>query len=256
MANTRNAILQALIEGAIAELMVKTSADNVYLTDGTTKLSAKLAEMITSLNGKATTEALTNGLAGKAEKVHSHEQSDVSGLTDALSKRPTTTEMNEAISAAITELVDGAPAAYDTLAELAAYIAENEGVMDTLTAAIGSKADKSTVEALQATVDALGALAKKSKVSESDLDTALLEKVNASSEGNHWHDNKALLDTYDQTNADIKDAVQKKHEHGNKTVLDNITAAKVAEWNGKGRFYASATQPTGLTERDLWAKII
>lgn len=29
----------------------------------------------------------------------------------------------------------------------------------------------------------------------------------------HTHDNKALLDTYDQTNANIKDAVDKKHSH-------------------------------------------
>ena len=39
----------------------------------------------------------------------------------------------------------------------------------------------------------------------------------------HTHDNKALLDTYTQTEADIADAVSKKHEHSNKALLDSYT---------------------------------
>ena len=50
-----------------------------------------------------------------------------------------------------------------------------------------------------------GALADKDVVSESDLDSALAEKVNAASEGNH--------------------------SHLNKTVLDGITAEKVSNWD-------------------------
>ena len=45
----------------------------------------------------------------------------------------------------------------------------------------------------------------------------------------HSHSNKALLDTYDQTNANIKDAVTKRHSHSNKTVLDNTTASYTTE---------------------------
>lgn len=50
-----------------------------------------------------------------------------------------------------------------------------------------------------------GALADKDIVSESDLDSALAEKVNAAAEGNH--------------------------SHSNKSVLDGITATKVSAWN-------------------------
>ena len=50
-----------------------------------------------------------------------------------------------------------------------------------------------------------GALANKDTVSESDLDSALAEKVNAAAEGNH--------------------------SHSNKTVIDGITAAKVSAWD-------------------------
>lgn len=256
MANAvKSAILRALIEGAITDLMVKTNVSNVYVDD-TTTLAAKLSEIITSLNAKASSNDLTTGLAGKANTTHTHTQSDITGLTDALSNRPTTEAMNTSISTAISNLINGAPDTYDTLKEIADYISSHEDVVLALNAAIGNKADKTTVEAIQATVNALGSLASKSTVSESDLDSSLKEKINSTASSNHSHSNKALLDTYDQTNANIKDAVSKKHSHSNKTVLDGITADKVASWDGKGKIYAQATQPADLTENDLWVQII
>lgn len=230
MATTaKAAILKALIEGVITELMVKTKVENVYVDDSTT-LAAKLSEIITSLNSKATTDELTSGLNGKANATHDHAQGDVTGLEDALNSRPTTSAMNTAISAAIDELIGGAPETYNTLKEISDYIASHEDVVTALNAAIGNKADKSTVTAIQTTVDALGSLASKSAVSESDLDAALQEKVNAASEGNH--------------------------SHSNKTVLDGITAENVTAWNGKGKVYYSASQPSGLTANDLWVQIV
>lgn len=193
MSNARNAILTALLEGAMVELMVKTKVDNVYVDD-TTTLAAKLAEIIASLNSKVTTES-----------------------------------MNTAIDTAIDGLIDGAPETYNTLKEIAVYISDHEDVVDALNSAIGNKADKSTVQAIQTTVNALGALSQKSVVTEDDLDSALKEKVNAASEGNH--------------------------SHSNKSVLDGITAAKVSAWDGKGKFYVQASQPSGLTSNDLWVKL-
>lgn len=208
MANVKYAILKALLDGAITELLVKTGTDNVYLSDGVTTLSSKLAEIIAALNQKA-------------------KQSD---LETGLEARPTTEEMNAAIKTEVNALIAGAPEARDTLLELSKAIDENSDLMDALTAAIGNKADVSVVAAIKQTVDSLGALASKSVVSESDLDNALKEKVNAASEGNH--------------------------SHANKTVLDGITADNVAAWSSKGKFYATASQPDGLTANDLWAQII
>lgn len=99
-----------------------------------------------------------------------------------------------------------------------------------------------------------GALASKDKVAEADLATALADKINAAAteadltlaEGrisqnetdidalqadSHTHGNKALLDTYTQTEANLTDAVAKKHNHENKAVLDGITAEKVVTWD-------------------------
>lgn len=47
----------------------------------------------------------------------------------------------------------------------------------------------------------------------------------------HTHGNKALLDTYKQTEANLADAVSKKHSHANATVLDGVTSAKVSAWD-------------------------
>lgn len=75
-----------------------------------------------------------------------------------------------------------------------------------------------------------GSLASKSSVSESDLDSALAEKVNAAAEGNH--------------------------SHSNKTVLDGITSAKVSAWDSaesNAKTYAdnAATTAANKVKDDL-----
>lgn len=113
--------------------------------------------------------------------------------------------------------------ALNTLSEIAAWIqshpedaaAINEAITalqakvdttGTVSAAITAAITALGISAYAKTAD-LGDLAAKDTVSESDLDTALAQKVNAASEGNH--------------------------AHSNKTVLDGITAAKVAAWDAK-----------------------
>lgn len=219
----QKAILTAKIGGVLKDLMVKTTADQVFIDDSTT-LAAKLTELVEALDGKAAA-------------THTHAQADVTGLEDALTARPTTEAMNAAISTAISGLINGAPETYDTLKEIADYIDAHQDVVDALNASIGSKADASVVATLQETVtaiktvtDSLGALATKNSVVESDLDEALKAKINAAAEGNHSHDNK--------------------------TVLDGITADLVTAWNGKSTIYYSAAQPAKLAEGDLWVQLI
>lgn len=64
-----------------------------------------------------------------------------------------------------------------------------------------------------------------------NLNTAMDERVDALEANTHTHANKALLDTYTQTEADLADAVAKKHSHANADVLNGITANKVSAWN-------------------------
>lgn len=62
--------------------------------------------------------------------------------------------------------------------------------------------------------------------SNNDLSSAVYYK--------HNHSNKALLDTYNQTNANLKDAVDKKHNHSNKTVIDNLAENNKGNLTFKG----------------------
>lgn len=113
--------------------------------------------------------------------------------------------------------------ALNTLSEIAAWIQEhpedaaaiNEAITalqnkvdttGTVSAAISAAISALGINAYAKTAD-LGALATKDAVAESDLSSALKEKVNAAADGNH--------------------------AHGNKTVLDDITAAKVSSWDSK-----------------------
>lgn len=194
---SKKAILKALIDGVITELMVKTTGEMVYLDDSTT-LSSKIAEMIVAINLRAKTE-------------------DVTAQIDALRQ----------------ELLGDVPVeAYNTFTELANYISEHEDVATSLTEAIGNKADKAVVTDIQTTLSTLGSLATKSIITEDDLDSNLKAKVNAAAEGNHSHANQGVLDSITSvkvTNWDT--AATNNHTHSNKEVIDDITAAKVAEWD-------------------------
>lgn len=66
----------------------------------------------------------------------------LAAIAVSLSGTLTDENVNSKISAAIDELIDGAPEAYDTLKEIANYITEHEDIVSTLNAAIGGKVDK------------------------------------------------------------------------------------------------------------------
>lgn len=123
-----------------------------------------------------------------------------------------------------------------TKAELAAIIGEATQSESGLMSAADKKA-----------VDELGSIAKLNEIGEDNLSAALKEKVNAAAEGNHSHANKELLDTYDQTNADLKDAVAKKHEHANAEELAKIASGDKAKWDA-AQANAEATAAAALKE--------
>ena len=92
----------------------------------------------------------------------------------------------------------------------------------------------------------LGTMAYKSEVTEGDLDASLKEKVNAAAEGNHSHNNKALLDTYTQTEANLADAVAKKHSHANADELAKIASGDKEKWDAVVADHLTSTDKTNL----------
>lgn len=75
------------------------------------------------------------------------------------------------------------------------------------------------------------------------LNTAMDTRVKALEAIDHEHSNKELLDTYTQTEANLADAVAKKHSHANAAELDKILDGDVEKWNaaeGNAKAHAEA----------------
>lgn len=188
--------------------------------------------------------------------------------------------MNEAIVALQNKVNTGdkTVSAYVTDAINALSIGDYAKAAD-LTALAGRvEVAEGKITALEGNFNGLGDLAAKDVVSESDLDSALAEKVNAAAEGNHSHSNKGVLDgitaekvaAWDAAEGNAKthandlnsamdtrmQAVEAlKHTHDNKTVLDGITAANVASWNGKAKVYG-ASETVDLAEGEIFIQLI
>ena len=233
MGTAKNAILKAKLEGVITELMVKTDAANVYV-DGNTTLASKLTTIIADIATKASTSELTSGLAGKANASHTHAQSEVTGLVDALALLASKTEVTNAIDALRQEMLGDTPVdAYNTFTELAAYIAEHKEAADALTAAVGNKADKAT------TLAGYGITNAYTKI---EVDTKISDAISEATGGESAASVKTALDNYKTSNDSRVSALESaKHTHTNKTVLDGITSDKIAAWDaaqGNAKDYA------------------
>jgi len=113
----------------------------------------------------------------------------------------------------ISELVNGAPAALDTIKELADAIANHKSIMDALNEAIGKKANEA----------------------EFDSHVKDTEKHITDAERTKWNE-----------------AESKKHDHQNKTILDGITSALIEQWNGAVTHISDAVKHITATERDKW----
>ena len=279
----KTAILKAKIEGIIYEMMVKTTAANVYVDDSTT-LAAKLSSIISdiatkastsdlnsglatkanvshthaqsevtgltdALAAKASTKALTEGLATKADASHTHAQSEVTGLTDALALLAAKTEVTSAIDALRQEMLGDTPVeAYNTFTELAAYIAEHKDAADALTAAVGNKADKATTLTGYGITDAY---------TKTEVDTKISDAISSATGGESAASVKAALEAYETSNDARVNALEADtHTHANKAVIDGITANQVSAWDGNATIYYSSTEPANLTAKDLWVQIV
>lgn len=139
------------------------------------------------------------------------------------------------VAEGIASVVAGADASFDTLKEIADWIvndvtgaASMANKISALETLVGSTAVATQIaNAIEAAlkIDGVDKYALASEL------TALAEKVATLEGASHTHDNKALLDTYAQTETDLADAVAKKHDHVNKSILDTITDVKVAAWD-------------------------
>lgn len=195
---------------------------------GTVPTDKTVVEMIADAQAAATYD--DTALSGRVTTV----EGKVSTLIGSDASKSARTIASEEVA----KIVAGADASYDTLKEIADWISSHktdatamnsaittlEGIVD----GIGGEGEKATVVAY--VTDAIAALKIGDYAKAADL-TALAGRVTTLEDKAHEHTNKALLDTYTQTEANLADAVAKKHEHTNKTVLDGITSEKVTAWD-------------------------
>lgn len=140
----------------------------------------------------------------------------------------------------IAKVVAGAPESFDTLKELSDWIAthgQDAAEMNSAIVALQNILDgigdtesgeKATVVAY--VTDAIAALNIGDYATAAQL-TALAGRVTTLEGASHTHANKELLDTYTQTEANLADAVAKKHIHTNATELDKIANGDKAKWD-------------------------
>jgi hypothetical protein len=128
---------------------------------------------------------------------------------------------------AVETLVNGDPEVdLDSVAELINYVQEHG------TEVTGMKND------IKANADAIDVIEAKPAM---DIETDDISNWNTAHSNSHSHGNKALLDTYTQTEANLADAVARKHTHNNKSVLDATTASyTTAEQNKLAGIQAGA----------------
>ena len=172
--------------------MQKDISDNASAIDG-------VAGRMTTAEGKIT--AVEGAVATKAEQ---------SALDKAV-------EDLEGVDAGLAERIEALEGAVGESGSVAQDIA------DAKQEAIDAAALDATTKANTAESNAKGHA--------DSLNTAMNTRVEALEAVDHEHANKALLDTYTQTEADLADAVAKKHTHSNLAVLEGITADKVTSWD-------------------------
>ena len=171
------------------------------------------------------------------------------------------------------------------------YYIENGNILARSTGTEWIQINKQPTAEEMKTLLGLGSLAYLSEVAESNLNSDLAAKINAASGAQHTHDNKdvidgitaekvadwddavakehehankALLDTYTQTEENLADAVAKKHSHTfvdsdvedaiakkhahtfNETELNKIVEGDVAKWNAVAADYLDSEDETAL----------
>ena len=178
---------------------------------------------------KSTVDALVGSDAGKSARTIANEE-----LAAKLIPENAAASLNElteiaawiqahpgdaaAMNAAITALQNKVDTGDQTVSAYVAAAIAALNIGDYATAAnLTTLAGR--VTDLEDIVNGLGSMAEKELVSEADLADELKAKVNAAAEGNHSHDNK--------------------------TVLDGVTAEKVAAWDAKSDFSGAYADLTG-----------
>ena len=227
-----------------------------------------LSTALSNLNTAIDTEK------SRAEGIEGGLRTDVNAIKADYLKAADKTELAESIADVKSDVdtflssAEVGEAAVDTLKEIQDYINTHGEAAATLTTKVGAlettvgkaaeggnpatglvKAVADNAAAITAINNADTGILKTAKDYADSLvadGSAIDGRIDALEAVKHTHNNKALLDTYTQTEENLADAVAKKHEHANATELDKIQAGDVAKWNA-AQANAEVTAATALS---------
>lgn len=223
---------------AVSEADGKITVTRAALPDYTEVYDAKGAAAQALTDAKGYADGLNTAMDTRMDTA----EGKLTTLIGSDADKSVRTIANEELAAQL--IPETAKDSLDTLQEIAAWIQahpDDASAMNTRITALETLVGDDTVSAqINAAIDALkiGDYAKAA-----DL-TAAVGRITALEGKAHEHANKALLDTYTQTEANLADAVAKKHEHANKTELDKFADGDKAKWDAAVQ---TITPGTGLT---------
>lgn len=129
--------------------------------------------------------------------------SDIRRTLEALSNKHIEDKayLEASLDSKIQQLINNAPEAYNTLKEIADWIASDEegtsALVNRVVALENNKVDKVNGKSL----------------SENNFSDENLQNLNSNTNARHSHNNKALLDSYTNSNDNILEAISKSHSH-------------------------------------------
>ena len=143
------------LASSLNEYQTKVSSSNkipyAYISGVPTALKNPYALTIAgkAYDGSGEVTITAEDLGAITDLSNYYTKGEVDALIPSLAGYATETFVNTAIA----NLINGAPTTLDTLKEIADALADNADVVEALESAIGTKADKTTVEALDARLD-------------------------------------------------------------------------------------------------------
>ena len=223
---------------AVSEADGIITVTRAALPDYSNIYDAKGAAAQALTDAKAYTDGLDTAMDARMDTA----EGKLTTLIGSDADKSVRTIANEELAAQL--IPETAKDSLDTLQEIAAWIQahpDDASAMNTRITALENKVgDDPVADQIQAAIEALkiGDYAKAA-----DL-TAAVARIAALEADTHTHANKALLDTYTQTEANLADAVAKKHEHANAAELDKFVDGDKAKLDAAVQ---TVTAGAGLT---------
>lgn len=217
------------VDKSLADVLVSIAGSALSQTDVDNRIKALVGEVPTGSEAATILAYLSGEITGVSDKVTALIGSDANKSVRTIAAEE------------VAKVVDDAPENFDTLKEIAAYIASDKA---------NAAGINNAIAALQGIVAGIGGEDDESKTVV-DYVTAAIEELKIGDYAKAA-DLTALASRVTAAEGKITELEGKVHEHANKTVLDGITNVKVTGWDSKATVYFSSTEPADAKNGDLW----